>query len=242
MRLHFVIGLLFIICASVNASNAYHVNDTFSASTNLTTMDSLKVLSENPSSNYSNMNLPPSTNQNNKQSMVPIVIGLLSIIVSLSITLFSIKREGVKELKNDMTKLKEDVEKERDRINTLDKTINEKLNDFVGKQDYQNRYLQKINQCLFLITHSIVDLNKSNSSVNNRRILEIVYRNYYKVVLFLPMSPESKAAIDYLNNYATTEDIEDLKLIVEKDSDADKRTKASEIIGSINNRAINGQA
>lgn len=120
----------------------------------------------------------------------------------------------------------------------------EKLFDVLKFQEYQNQYLQRINQYLFLVTNSVVDINGGGGAASGIRV--VLYNQYNIVKVFLPWSDSptdgTEAAFRYLQVNGTIVNIGDLQFIADNDPDERKRKMAQETIGYIKARLMNNQA
>ena len=249
MKSQFLLGLLFVLCINVNAITTTEggnsisqicpcQKDCFDNHVESTTVKAPPIGSDSSADSLSyttaliNALNNAITIENNSLTKITIIIGILGLIIALSGIL------GYIGLKNDIKEYKGDIQKKVDELEGLNNAINQKLiliNNIQSRQEYQNMYLERINQYLFLITNSVVDSNqgdgKAASSIRN-----LLYNKYQTINLFLNWSDTTVAAFMYLQARGTENDIEDLQIIADKDPDERKRKMASETIGCIKTR------
>ena len=151
--------------------------------------------------------------------------------------------EDIKDYKKSVSdyivEVKGDLQDRIEEIKRLSKDVNDKakqVDALAKKQEFQNQYLKRINEYLFLITNSIVDSNGGGGEIESI-IRNILYNQYYIVKVFLPWSDSptdsTEAAFRYLQSNGTEENIKDLIIIAENDLDERKKRMAIETIGFI---------
>lgn len=190
---------------------------------------------------------------NNSFALISIIIGIFGLLIGvLGILGFSNLKNDYRELKKGLAEQISDQNTEiRERIREIEglrTNIEARSNEIVGIQNwqnYQNQYLQRINQYLFSITNSIVDSNGGDDEIASD-IRKILYNQYYVVKTFFPWSDSpidgTEAAFRYLKVNGTEENIIDLQFIADNDPDERKRNMARETIGYISARLMNEQA
>lgn len=216
----------------------------------------------------------PSNQDDNWLNRTSVFVAIIGIIIGVFTTMagyiFSARKESIdlcidsiKEhvdriekdnmgFKKDITKTVDEVKRELmnkiEEINLIKCSVDQKANEIeclAKKQEFQNNYLQRINQYLFSITNSVVDSYGGNDETASS-IRNSLYNQYYIVKLFLPWSDSpidgTEAAFRYLQVNGTIDNIDDLQFIANNDPDERKRKMAIETIGFIKARLMNGQA
>ena len=240
MKFRFMIGLLlfYVLCINVDAFSAIVQSDSIDQiwynDTTISVETSCLCQAESLSK-YDCWHQESYTNQNNNLTVYSIIVAVLGILIgvitNMAITMYNTRKDGINELKKNTEKTKDVIE---EKIILMDK--------IQRGQDYQNRYMQRINQYLFKITYSIVENNNSEVSAFGSNIREDLYHHYYIINLFLPLSESSNTAFDYFKVKGTIDDIDDLSFLADNDPDERKRKMAIETIGFIKARLMKGQA
>ncbi len=157
-------------------------------------------------------------------------------------------REYEKIVNEDISRVKKEFQNEIEVINGIKNDVVDKekdINNLTKKQEFQNQYLKRINEYLFSITNSIVDI-RPKSKEEEDAIRKRLYNQYYIVKVFLPWSDSptdgTEAAFMNLKIGGTEENLTDLQFIANNDFDEKKRKLAQETIGYIRARLMSGQA
>ena len=164
---------------------------------------------------------------------------LVGVITSMALAVHNNHRDDFKELKREVV---ERISNQDNQINTIWNDVETRTNEIERmqrQQNYQIQYLERINQYLFSITNSVIDINGRNSET----VLVIrnsLYNQYYIVKTFLPWSDgpadSTQAAFMYLQFNGTMDNINDLQFIADNDPDERKKRIALETIGYIRAR------
>ena len=142
--------------------------------------------------------------------------------------------------------MKKELSEKIEVISRLNHSVDEKAKEIESlekKQDFQNRYLQRINEYLFSITNTVVDNTGIDDKKRAQGVKIDLLDQYHIVKAFLPWSDNledgTEATFRYLQNNGAKDQIEDLLFIAENDPDDKKRNIARETIGSIRIRTQN---
>ena len=176
--------------------------------------------------------------QGNNIACITVIIAIIGLLIAFAgfyefNKLTNNVREYKKRIDSDVKKNKNDIQ---EKINEFYE-LQIKLDQVQNIQNYQNQYLQKINQYLFSITNAIVDNNKDNPQEPSN-IREILYHDYHIINLLLSPSDRAIGSFDYLKAKGTKEDFEDLIFISQNDPDDNKKRLATETIGFIKGRGV----
>lgn len=250
MKSSFVFGILFAACINTSLLATNDKKDSINQTRDTITIVTPICVSQSEISDSNELSSQNSfSNQNDNFALYSIIIAVFGIfvgvIITLSTTLFTTRKEGIKEfMKSAEKELRDKVEE----INRIRDKVEEKTNEvdnLTNRQAFQNQYLTRINQYLFSITNSVVDSyggdNETATGIRHR-----LYNHYYIVKVFLPWSDSptdgTEAVFRYLQVNGKEENINDLQCIVENDPDERKRKMALETIGFIKARLMNDKA
>lgn len=260
MKLRFIISILFIVCintkmfAIVSIENAiYQENNKQIVDTaNATSMCQIDISKD--CGGLSRTSLFDQKSRNlTLYSIIVAVFGIIvGVITSMAIAVHNNHREDIKELKREVAeRIKSQdnqIQEGIDEINRIRSDVETRTNEIErmqSQQNYQIQYLERINQYLFSITNSIIDINGGNDETV-LAIRNSLCNQYYIVKTFLPWSDgpvdSTQAAFMYLQFNGTKDNIDDLQFIADNDPDERKRRMAQETIGYIRARLMNDQA
>jgi hypothetical protein len=244
--------MLFFVCINASGCAANNLKDVINQTSCQLTTDSVDTSEISQMDFLSNLNsssqinTPP--NQKRDLTLYTIIVAvfgiLVGVIVSLVVVIHNNRIERIKELRTEVTEIKDEIQRKIVEVDGLMRDIENRtdvITDLQTKQDYQNQYMQRINQYLFLVTNSVVDINGGGGAASGIRV--VLYNQYNIVKVFLPWSDSptdgTEAAFRYLQVNGTIENIGDLQFIADNDLDERKRQMAQETIGYIRARLMN---
>lgn len=182
------------------------------------------------------------TEINNSFALISIIIGVFGLLIGvLGILGFSNLKNDYRELKREIVDYESDIQEKIEELDDLTQRQRNMIAQNQSRLNYQSQYLQRINQYLFLVTNSVVDINGGDNGTASS-IRNVLYNQYYIVKVFLPWSDSptdgTEAAFRYLKTNGTEDNIDDLQFIADNDSEERKRRMAQETIGYIRARLM----
>lgn len=185
------------------------------------------------------------TSHNNNLTLVTIIVAILGVLIAIAgIWGFSgLKKDNQRAEDKIDVKIKDfgqklegvDFDKLREIANKIKET-EDNISKFERKLKYQDQYIQKINQHMYIITQLLTDKKKKTKEEKEKIQLELSHY-HYKTSLLLSDPKAYKPALDHFSQYGTLEDIKDLEYIANNDPDETKRNNVRECIGMIRGRS-----
>ena len=187
---------------------------------------------------------------NNVLTWCSFIVATITIVAAIAgIAIFSEFRKRIdSDVNNAKTRIKTFEKTVNERIDLIDKKIDDcceeakqKMQSLGNAQIRQERYFKKSIDYLYTISANLSEREE------NSELLDILYHDLQVIRLYTYqidqdnneskyVSHQKKAALEYLKDNGTIDDISDLEYVSQNDSSDDIKRRAQEVIGIIKHR------